>query len=92
MVETHYVYNPQLIFIQRSEWERMSQQAIPGTPSNLGNTDMYTFGFRWYPIMNPRAGFAFHNEYSWLRKRGTSPVSLSDVTSSSLMSGFDFDF
>jgi hypothetical protein len=92
LVETHYVYNPQLIFIQRSEWERMSQQAIPGTPSNLGNTDMYTFGFRWYPIMNPRAGFAFHNEYSWLRTRGTSPVSLTDLTSSSFFSGFDFDF
>ena len=29
MVETHYVYSPQLIFIQRSEWERMSQQALP---------------------------------------------------------------
>src|SRR5512141_1136196 len=36
-VETHYVYSPQLIFIQRSEWMRMSQQSIPGTPSNLGN-------------------------------------------------------
>ena len=24
MVETHYVYSPQLIFIQRSEWQRMS--------------------------------------------------------------------
>lgn len=92
MVETHYVYNPQLIFIQRSEWERMSQQAFATYPSNLGNMDMYTFGFRWYPIMNPRAGFAFHNEYSWLRSNGTSPVSATDVTSSSLISGFDFDF
>jgi len=92
MVETHYVYSPQLIFIQRSEWERMSQQANATLPSNLGNTDMYTFGFRWYPIMNPRAGFAWHNEYSWLRTRGTSPVSFTDLTSSSLMSGFDFDF
>lgn len=92
MVETHYVHNPQLVFIQRSEWERMSQQASSTFPSNLGNTDMYTFGFRWYPIMNPRAGFAFHNEYSWLRTRGISAVSATDVTSSSLMSGFDFDF
>jgi hypothetical protein len=92
MLETHYVYNPQLVFIQRSEWERMSQQASTTFPSNFGNTDMYTFGFRWYPIMNPRAGFAFHNEYSWLRQRGTAPVTFTDVTSSSLMSGFDFDF
>lgn len=92
MLETHYVYNPQLIFIQRSEWERMSQQANVGMASNLGNTDMYTFGYRWYPIMNPRAGFAIHNEYSWLRQRGTSPVTFSDLTSSSLLLGFDFDF
>jgi hypothetical protein len=92
MLETHYVYNPQLIFIQRSEWERMSQQATPGTPSNLGNIDMYTFGYRWYPIMNPRAGFAIHNEYSWARQKGTSPVTFTDLTSSSLLLGFDFDF
>jgi len=86
------VYNPQIIFIQRSEWERVSQQADTGLPSNLGNTDMYTFGFRWYPIMTSRAGFAWHNEYSWLRTVGGSPVSGTDLTSSSLMSGFDFDF
>jgi hypothetical protein len=92
MVETHYVYNPQLIFIQRSEWERVSQQASTTLPSNFGNVDMYTFGFRWYPIMNPRAGFAFHNEYSWLRQNGTAPVSGTDLTTSSLFFGFDFDF
>src|SRR5579862_970823 len=91
MVETHYVYNPQLIFIQRSEWERMSQQALTINPGNLGNIDMYTFGFRWYPIMNPRAGFAFHNEYSWLRQNGTA-LNATDITSSSFISGFDFDF
>jgi hypothetical protein len=91
MVETHYVYNPQLIFIQRSEWERVSQQSLTTLPSNLGNIDMYTFGFRWYPIMNPRAGFAFHNEYSWLRTTGGAPDG-SDLTSSSLFFGFDFDF
>jgi hypothetical protein len=92
MVETHYVQSPQLIFIQRSEWERMSQQASTLNPSNLGNTDMYTFGFRWYPIMTSRAGFAWHNEYSWMRTRGFSPVTGTDLTGSSLMSGFDFDF
>jgi hypothetical protein len=90
-VETHYVYNPQLIFIQRSEWIRMSQQAIPGTPSNLGNIDNYVFGYRYMPFMNSRAGFAWHNEYSWIRQRGTAPDG-TDLTSSSLMLGFDFDF
>jgi hypothetical protein len=92
MVETHYVYSPQLIFLQRSEWERVSQQAIPGTRSNLGDVNMYTFGYRWYPIMTSRAGFAWHNEYSWLRTNGISQLTNTDVTSSSLLLGFDFDF
>jgi hypothetical protein len=102
MVETHYVYSPQLIFIQRSEWERMSQQACPiascaGSPSlapmasNLGNIDMYTFGYRYYPIMTSRAGFAWHNEYSWVRLQGVAPDG-SALTNSSLLLGFDFDF
>src|SRR3984893_9317153 len=91
MVETHYVYSPQLIFIQRSEWERMSQQALPTNPSNLGNIDMYTFGYRYYPIMTSRAGFAWHNEYSWVRQQGTAPDG-SALASSSLLLGFDFDF
>jgi hypothetical protein len=90
-VETHYVYNPQLIFIQRSEWIRMSQQAIPGTASNLGNIDNYVIGYRYMPFMNSRAGFAWHNEYSWIRQRGTAPDG-TDLTSSSLLLGFDFDF
>jgi hypothetical protein len=98
MVESHYTYSPQLIFIQRSEWERMSQQACPvgsctadPMSSNLGNIDMYTFGYRYYPIMTSRAGFAWHNEYSWIRERGAAPDG-SDLTSSSLLLGFDFDF
>ncbi|HTZ97367.1 MAG TPA: hypothetical protein VMB18_13280 [Terriglobales bacterium] len=92
LVETHYTFNPQLIFIQRSEWERVSQQASTTNPGNLGNIDMYTFAVRWYPIMNPRAGFAFHDEYSWLRQDGTSPVTGTNLTSSSLLLGIDFDF
>jgi hypothetical protein len=102
MVETHYVYSPQLIFIQRSEWERMSQQACPisscagsatQTPSasNFGNIDMYTIGYRYYPIMTSRAGFAWHNEYSWFRQRGTAPDG-GNLRNSSLLLGFDFDF
>jgi hypothetical protein len=91
-VETHYVWNPQFTIFQRSEWVRMSQQAIPGTPSNLGNIDNYVFGYRYNPFMTSRAGFAFHNEYSWIRQRGTSPVTATDLSSNSLMLGFDFDF
>ena len=91
MVETHYVYNPQLILIQRSEFERISQQGLPGVPSDMGNLNMFTFGYRWYPIMNPRAGFALHNEYSWLRQTKMASDG-SDLTSSSVLLGFDFAF
>jgi len=91
-VETHFVYSPQLIFIQRSEWVRMSQQASALMPSDLGNLDTYVFGYRYMPIMTSRAGFAFFNEYSWNRERGASPVSGSDLIGSSLLLGIDFDF
>jgi hypothetical protein len=90
-VETHYVVNPQLIFINRDEFVRMSQQALPTNPSSLGNIDAYTFGYRYYPFMNSRAGFAFHNEYSLVRQQHTSPVGNS-LASSSVFLGFDFDF
>jgi len=90
-VETHYVYSPQLVFIQRSEWVRMSQQALPTNPSNLGNIDNYVFGYRYMPFMTSRAGLAWHNEYSWIREQGLAPDG-SALTSSSLMLGFDFDF
>jgi hypothetical protein len=91
-VEGHYVYNPQFTIIGRGEWVRMSQQAIPGTPSNLGNIDTYVVGYRYNPFMNNRAGFAIHNEYSWFRQRGTSTVTATDLTSNSLLLGMDFDF
>ncbi|MFZ3340626.1 MAG: hypothetical protein WA213_07065 [Terriglobales bacterium] len=91
-VETHYVWSPQFVIIQRSEWVRMSQQANSSIPSNLGNIDNYVFGWRYNPFMNNRAGFALHNEYAWFRQRGTSPVTATDLTSNSLMLGFDFDF
>lgn len=90
-VETHWVQNPQLIFIQRSEWVRMSQQSNPLMPSNLGNIDNYLIGFRYMPIMTSRAGFAWHNEYSWIKEYGLAPDG-TNLTGSSLMSGFDFDF
>jgi len=91
-VETHYVVHPQLTIFQRSEWVRMSQQADPTVAKNLGDIDNYVFGYRYNPFMTSRAGFAFHNEYSWIRQRGTSPTTGSDLTSNSLLLGFDFDF
>jgi hypothetical protein len=91
-IETHFTYSPQLILINRYELVRMSQQALPGIPGNFGDVDVLTFGYRYYPFMSSRAGFAFHNEYSILRQRGTSPINGADVTSSSLFLGFDFIF
>ena len=90
-VETHVVVNPQFTIFQRSEWVRMSQQADPTSPSNLGDIDNYVFGYRYNPFMTSRDGFAFHNEYSWIRQRGTAP-DLGDLSSSSILLGFDFDF
>jgi hypothetical protein len=91
-VEAHVVWSPQFTIFQRSEWVRMSQQSTPGTPSNLGDIDNYVIGYRYNPFMTSRAGFAFHNEFSWLRQRGTSPVTFTDLESNSLMAGFDFAF
>jgi hypothetical protein len=92
LFESHYNVNPQLVLINRYELIRMSQQALPDSPGNLGNIDALTFGLRYYPFMSSRAGFAFHNEYSIVRQRGVSPVTGRDLTSSSLMFGFDFAF
>jgi hypothetical protein len=92
MIETHYTVNPQFILINRYELIRMSRQALASTPGNLGDIDALTFGYRYYPFISSRAGFAFHNEYSIVRQRGVSPINNLDVTSNSLFLGFDFIF
>ena len=102
-VETHYYFNPQLVLTGRYETVRVSHQALPTTPRNQGNTDAYSAGYRWYPIMFSRAGLAWHNEYSIVRTIGTFPLSgkgagvpplfpTRSVWSSSLFLGFDFAF
>jgi hypothetical protein len=95
LVEPHYVYSPQLIFIGRYETIRMSQQSTPGIPSNFGNITTYTLGYRYNPFMTSRAGFAWHNEYNWLHQDGTGPtlgLSAANINTSELLIGFDFDF
>jgi len=104
MIETHVTVNPQFILINRYELIRMSRQALPvdatkgflpgvSVPSsNFGDIDALTFGYRYYPFISSRAGFAFHNEYSVVRQRGVSPLLGRDLTSSSLFLGFDFIF
>ena len=91
LLEPHFIYSPQLIFIGRYETIRMSQQATPGTPSNLGNISDFTIGFRYNPFMTSRAGFAWHNEYNWLHQNGTAPDG-SNLNTSEILTGFDFDF
>ena len=97
LFEPHYVYSPQLIFIGRYETIRMSQQANgPGTvnpsASNFGNITSYTVGYRYNPIMTSRAGLAWHTEYNWFHQDGRSPGTGTNLTSSELLLGLDFDF
>ena len=99
LFEPHYVYSPQLIFIGRYETIRMSRQAnaqsATPNPSNFGNISTYTVGFRYNPFMTPRAGFAWHNEYNWLHQDGTGPLAglnTTNVNTSEILTGFDFDF
>ena len=92
LFESHYNFNPQLILINRYELVRMSQQVFSTNPGNLGNVDTLTFGLRYYPFISSRAGFAYHAEYAISRQRGASPVTSTDLVSSSLLFGFDFAF
>jgi len=102
-IESHYYWNPQLVFVGRYELVRMGQQGNPLNAGTTGNIDAYSFGYRWYPIMFSRAGLAWHTEYSITKSIGIMPLSLdgsgylpatntTPVWSSSVMAGFDFDF
>ena len=103
LIETHFNLSPQWLFENRLETVRMSRQALPinsaapFTPgvsvpsSNFGDIDVATVGFRYYPFISSRAGFAFHNEFSIFRQRGVSSAGL-DQTNSSALIGFDFAF
>jgi hypothetical protein len=92
LFESNYDWSPQLVLINRYELVRMSQQAFTTNPSNLGNLDTLTFGFRYYPFISSRAGFAYHAEYGIIWQKGASPVTQTNLTTSSLLFGFDFDF
>jgi hypothetical protein len=96
LVEGRYVYSPQLIFLGRFEAERMSTQATPGTPTNLGNVTNYVVGYRYNPFMTSRAGFAYHGEFNLFHQDGTGPINAlgntTSVNTSELLFGIDFDF
>ncbi len=94
--EARYVYSPQLIFKAVYEAERMSQQATPGTASNLGNINNYSIGYRYNPFMTSRAGFAYFGEFNLFHQDLTGPNNAAgnptNVNSSELLFGMDFDF
>jgi len=91
-VEAHYNPNPHLIVLGRYELNRMSRQANPSFRSDSGNLDTWTVGYRYYPIMSPRAGFAWVQEYSRILNAGSAPISGKDSIHDSYLMGFDFDF
>jgi hypothetical protein len=91
-VEAHYNPTPRWIVTGRYELVRMSREANPGIRSNAGNLDTWTLGYRWYPIMSPRAGLAWTQEYSRILNAGTAPLSGKDDAHDSFLMGFDFDF
>ena len=91
-VEAHYNPNPRVILLGKYELARMSRQANPAIPITAGNLDTWTVGYRWYPIMSPRAGFAWTQEYSRVNNPGAAPLSGKDDIRNSYLMGFDFDF
>jgi hypothetical protein len=95
LFEPHYVVTPQWIILGRYETLRMSQQPegiFFGRPSDYGNISTYTVGTRINPFMNNRAGFAYHAEYNWFHQEGTGALLGTNLVSSELLFGFDFDF
>ena len=91
-VEGHYNPTPRWIVLGRYELTRMSREANPGIRSNAGNLDTWTVGYRWYPIMSPRAGLAWTQEFSRIVNVGAAPLSGQDDIRNTLLMGFDFDF
>jgi hypothetical protein len=103
LLELHYYFSPQFVLTQRSEIVRMSQQTVPTLPDNTGDVDAFTVGARWYPFMFSRAGLAILGEVSYTKTIGTIPLSEdgvgvpplapdTEVKSTSVLLGFDFDF
>jgi hypothetical protein len=99
--EFDWTQNPQFVIFGRYEVIRMSQQALPDGAVNilgvtstpqLGDTNAFAIGYRWYPIMFSRAGLAWHNEYSRARLKNASPLSGQDLVNQSVFVGFDLDF
>lgn len=91
-VEAHYNPTPRWMILGKYEVNRMSRQASPGIRSDSGDLDAWTVGYRWYPIMSPRAGLAWTQEYSRATNLGAAPLSGLDAAHDTYLMGFDFDF
>ena len=88
------LFRPWILRIKCGSYElaRMSRQANPSIRSDAGNLDTWTAGYRWYPIMSPRAGLAWTQEYSRVTNAGAAPLSGEDAIHNTYLMGFDFDF
>ena len=89
--EGHYLYSPKHFILGRYELVRMSRQPLSDLPGDYGNVDVFTAGYRFYPFINTRAGFAWHIEFSTLKSAKTAD-SGADQRSNSFFTGFDFAF
>ena len=90
-IEAHYTFSPQLFFIGRYELTRISRQVLASNASDLGNADVFTLGYRYYPFMHSRDGLAWHQEFSTINFKGLASSGKDQRTSSYFM-GFDFAF
>jgi len=89
--EGHYLISPKHFILGRYELVRMSSQPLADLPKDFGNVDVFTAGYRFYPFINSRAGFAWHIEFSTLNIAKTAD-SGADQRSNSFFTGFDFAF
>lgn len=104
LLEAHYYINPQFMLLARGDFIRVSQQGDPATPKTQGNSDVLTFGYRYYPIMFSRAGLSWHTELSFGKSIGVNPMSgigntvdqpatpTTVVKTASVLTALDFDF
>jgi hypothetical protein len=89
--EAHYTHSPRLFILGRYELVRMTQQSLADTPGDMGNADVFTVGYRYYPFMHSRAGLAWHQEFATGRFKKTSD-SGQDQRNNSYFMGLDFAF
>ena len=92
LFESHYMFNPQVILINRYELVRMSQQAFSTNPSNLGQRGRADLRSALLPVhFEPRGICLPRGIRDYLAERRVTVV-FTPLATSSLLFGFDFDF